>query len=146
MPLDPAIRAANQAATGRIRALAERLTDEQLRHPVGEHWTVGVTLVHLAFWDRRVLDVLDRTEVAGVVVDVGIDIAVNDLSLPIWSAVPPREGARLAIEAAEAVDARLGGYPADLVDALLVDHGRWVRRSLHRSEHLDEVDRALAGD
>jgi microcompartment protein CcmK/EutM len=68
MTLDPIIRAANHAATARIRDLAARLSDDALRHPVGEHWTVAIALAHLAFWDRRVLDVLDRTEVAGTVV------------------------------------------------------------------------------
>ena len=44
----------NRASTDRMRALATGLTDEALQHPVGEHWTVAITLVHLAWWDGRV--------------------------------------------------------------------------------------------
>ena len=62
--IDP-IRAQSRASTLRIRALAARLTDTEMQHPVGEHWTVGIAFAHLAFWDRRVLDLLDRTERAG---------------------------------------------------------------------------------
>jgi hypothetical protein len=142
--LDPAIRDANAAATARIVALAGRLTDEELRTPVGEHWTVAVTLAHLAFWDRRVLDVLDRSEAAGAVVDPEIDVVVNDLLLPFWTAMPPRAAADLAIASAEAIDARLERVPDALVAALLDGHQRWVRRSLHRTEHLDEAEAALA--
>jgi hypothetical protein len=145
MPLEPAIHDANQAATRRIRALAQRLTDEELRHPVGEHWTVAIALAHLAFWDRRVLDVLDRTERSGSVVELEVDIVVNDLSLPLWAAIPPREAARLAVESAEALDAWLDAFPSALVAAILTEHPRWVRRHLHRTEHLDEAEAALGG-
>ena len=73
----------NRASTERIRALAERLSDKELQHPVGEHWTVAITLAHLAFWDRRVLYVLDKTEQEGKLFIPQIDIFVNDLSLPL---------------------------------------------------------------
>ena len=65
MPLNSAIRDANRAATDRIRAMADRLTDDQLRHPVGEHWTVSILFAHLAFWERRALDGLDREATPG---------------------------------------------------------------------------------
>ena len=62
MSSDRAFIERNRASTSRIRDLAARLTDEQLQHPVGEHWTVAITLAHLAFWDRWVLYLLDQTE------------------------------------------------------------------------------------
>jgi hypothetical protein len=139
---DTGMHEANRAATARIRALAA-LSDEELRTPVGEHWTVGVALAHLAFWDLRALDVLERTERAGVVEAPGVDVVVNELALPSWSAIPPREALRLAIEAAETMDATVAAYPPGLVAAVEAFNERWVRRSLHRDAHLDEVDRAL---
>ena len=83
----------NRASTNRIRTLVASLTDEQMRHQVGEHWTVGIALAHLAWWDRRVMVVLDMTERNGELFIPEIDIVVNDLSLPLWAAVPPREAA-----------------------------------------------------
>ena len=53
MTLDRSFVELNHAATERLRALAARLSDEELQHPVGQHWTVAITLAHLAFWDRR---------------------------------------------------------------------------------------------
>ena len=144
MPLDPAIRDANRVATARIRSLAVSLTDDQFRRPVGEHWTVSMVFVHLAFWDRRCLAMLDRIETAGRDTEVDIDLVVNDLSLPIWAAVPPSDATRIAIETAVALDARIGAYPDELAAIVLESHPRWIRRHFHRDEHLDEAEAALA--
>lgn len=135
----------NRASTDRIRELAGRLSDAELRHPVGDHWTVAIALAHLAFWDRRVMYVLDMTERDGRLFVPEIDIFVNDLSLPLWAAIPPRDAARIAIETAEELDRRLEAYPPALLQEIAAYNERWVIRALHRGEHLDEVDAALRG-
>ena len=145
MTLDRSFVEFNRASTDRIRALAASLTDEEMQHSVGEHWTVGVALAHLAWWDRRVMYVLDMTERNGELFVPEIDIFVNDLSLPLWAAVPPREAARIAIESAETLDQRLESYPPALLEEIYAYNKRWVVRALHRGEHLDEVDAALNG-
>ena len=145
MTLDQSFVELNRASTDRIRALAASLTDEEMQHSVGEHWTVGIALAHLAWWDRRVMYVLDMTERNGELFIPEIDIVVNDLSLPLWAAVPPREAARIAIESAETLDQRLESYPPALLDAIYAYNKRWVVRALHRGEHLGEVDSALNG-
>ena len=133
----------NRASTARIRALAARLTDAEMQHSVGEHWTVAIALAHLAFWDRRVMYVLDSTERAGKLFIPAIDVFVNDLSLPLWAAIPPRAAARIALETAEALDSRLEDFPPALLEEIHAYNERWVVRALHRGEHLDEVDAAL---
>ena len=143
MTLDRSFIERNRASTHRIRALVARLTDEELQHPVGEHWTVAIALAHLAFWDRRVMYVLDMTEHDGKLFIPEIDIFVNDLSLPLWAAIPPREAARIAIETAEVLDKRLESFPPALLNEIYTYNKRWVVRALHRGEHLDEVDAAL---
>ena len=144
MTLDRSFVEVNRASTDRIRALATSLTDEEMQRPVGEHWTVGIALAHLAWWDRRVMYVLDMTERNGELFIPEIDIVVNDLSLPLWAAVPPREAARIAIESAETLDQRLESYPPALLEEIYAYNKRWVVRALHRGEHLDEVDAALS--
>src|SRR5512136_2491238 len=89
----------NRASTERIRRMA-RLGEETLRTRVGEHWTISILLAHLAFWDRRVLYVLDKTEQDGKLFAAEMDIFVNDFSLPLWAAIPPAEAGRIAIETA----------------------------------------------
>jgi hypothetical protein len=144
MTPDPSFAAHNRASTERMRALAARLSDEEMQHPVGEHWTVAITLAHLAFWDRRTMYVLDMTERDGKLFIPEIDVFVNDLSLPLWAAIPPRAAARIAIEEAEALDQRLETFPSVLLAEVFAYNPRWVVRALHRNEHLDEADAALA--
>ena len=145
MTLDRSFVEQNRASTQRIRRLVARLSDQEMLHPVGKHWTVAIALAHLAFWDRRAMYVLDMTERDGKLFIPEIDIFVNDLSLPLWAAIPPRDAARIAIETAETVDKRLEGFSPALLEEIHTYNKRWVIRALHRGEHLDEVDRALKG-
>ena len=87
--------------------------------------------------------VLDNTERDSKLFIPEIDIFVNDLSLPLWAAIPPRAAAQIAIETAEVLDKRLEGFPRALLEEIHAYTERWVVRALHRGEHLDEVDAAL---
>jgi hypothetical protein len=142
MPLDKLFVERNRASTDRIRDMA-RLSETDLGRAVGKHWTVSIVLVHLAFWDRRVSYVLDMTEQNQKLFIPEIDVFVNDLSLPMWAAVPPRDAGRLAVEAADAVDKRLESFPVSLLEEIYAYNPRWVVRADHRGEHLDEADAAL---
>ncbi len=143
MTVDRSFVELNRGATDRMRALAARLTDEELQHPVGEHWTVAIVFAHLAFLDRRALYVLDATEREGQVINPDYNIFVNDIALPFWAAIPPRTAVRLAIETAEALDQRLETYPLDLLELIHAEYQRYVFRAYHRTEHLDEAEAAL---
>lgn len=143
MTIDPSFIERNCASRERMRALADRLTDEEMLTKVGEHWTVGIVYAHIAFWERRVTYVLDMTEKEGRLFVPEIDIFVNDLSLPLWAAVPPREAVRIAMENAEALDKRLEEYSPALLEEIYAYNKRWVIRALHRNEHLDEAEAAL---
>ncbi|HEY3312914.1 MAG TPA: hypothetical protein VGK00_14840 [Anaerolineales bacterium] len=143
MTLDRSFVELNRASTNRIRMLVARLNDKEMQHPVGEHWTVAIALAHLAFWDRRVMYVLDMTERNGSLFIPQIDIFVNDLSLPLWAAIPPSAAARISIETAHTLDLRLEAYSPAYLEEIHTYNKRWVVRALHRNEHLDEVDAAL---
>ena len=145
MTINPSFPELNRQSTQRMRDLAARLTDAEMKHPVGPHWTPGIAFAHLAFWDRRVMYVLDQTEAQGKVFAPEIDIFVNDLSLPLWAAIPPREAARIAIETAEELDRRLEAFPPALLEEIFAYNQRWVVRALHRNTHLDDVEQALKG-
>lgn len=143
MSIDPSYTQLNRVSTKRIKQLAASLTDVEMQTRVGEHWTVAIALAHLAWWDRRVMYVLDMTAKDGKLFVPEIDIFVNDLSLPLWAAIPPREAARIAIETSEDLDKQLEEYPQNLLEEIYNYNKRWVVRALHRNEHLDEVDAAL---
>ena len=133
----------NRASRERMRALAERLTDEEMQTRVGEHWTVAIVYAHIVWWDRRVMYVLDMTEKGGKLFIPEIDIFVNDLSLPLWAAVPPREAVHIAMENAEALDKRLEEYSPALLEEIYNYNKRWIIRALHRGEHLAEAEAAV---
>jgi len=143
MPLDPSYVQLNRAATERLRRLINGLTDEQLQTRMGQHWTIAICFAHLAFWERRVMHVLEMTEKEGRLFPAGIDIVVNDLSLPLWAAIPPRQAARIALESADACDKALEAYPQGLLEEIYEARERNVVRALHRNQHLDDVDAAL---
>lgn len=133
----------NRASTQRMRNFAGRLSEEELLHPVGEHWTIAIVYAHLAFWDRRVLYGLDRTQKDGKLFKPEIDTFINDLSLPLWAAIPPKEAVRIALETAEEVDHRLETFPTTFLEEIYHYNKRWVVRGYHRNEHLDETEAAL---
>lgn len=140
----------NRAELGRLRGLVARLSDGELEHPMPAGWTVAGVLGHLAFWDQRVLVLLEGwgPEGRGAApppLDEAAVHWINDAAKALCLAMPARVAAMLAVATAEAVDAKVAGLP----DALLGTNeaaGRPInlRRAEHRREHLDEIERALA--
>ncbi len=142
--MDRSFAEQNKSSTERLKKLVSRLSEADLTRPVGPDWTVAITLAHLAFWDQRVLFVLDRTKKEGKLFPADLDSSiVNDIVLPTWKIVPGLDAARLAVETAGILDQRLDSFPRALLEQVNAHNPRWVARSLHRNEHLDEVDQAL---
>lgn len=143
MPVDRAFVELNRASRARLRTLAERLSDAELETRVGEHWTIAIVYAHLAFLDRRALYVIDASEQAGKVINPPFDVFVNDVALPLWAAIPPREAVRICLETAETLDKRLESYSPDLLELIHDEYKRYVFRAYHRNTHLDEAEAAL---
>jgi hypothetical protein len=137
----------NDAARTRMARLVARLTDDQLRRPLPAGWTVAAVLAHVAFWDQRILVLLDQWE-AGTeprpLDEADVDW-INDAAKALCLALPPRAAADLAVRTAEAVDRRLSALGDDAL-ARNVAAGKPVNvmRAPHREEHLEEIERALA--
>jgi hypothetical protein len=138
----------NERELTRMRALVQRLTDDQLRTPVNEHWTVAGVLGHIAFWDARSLYLVDKLErsIPFIPDDVEHDNVdwVNDSTRPLIHAIEPRAAAQLALRLAGEIDTRVAAmdparmWPNDETSLLN------AFRSRHRAEHLDEIEAALA--
>ncbi len=137
--------AVNASERARLVALVVKLSDDDLQRPVGHGWTVGATLAHLAYWEQRNLAALEEWEAGGPPVpSLGAD-ELNDQMLPQWLAAPAAEVQREAINAAAATDARIDALAPELVQSILAVRPRTIIRAMHRREHLDEIERALAG-
>jgi len=143
MSWDRSFAERNRAELDRLKALVARLSVDDLKRPVGNGWTVSVVLAHIAFWDRRVLYVLEQSEREGKVVPTEVDTAVNDFALPLWLAIPPHEAARLAVTSAEAVDTKLRSLAPALLEQVGEYNERWAVRALHRAQHIDQIEQAL---
>jgi hypothetical protein len=145
VPTDRSFHAENSRERERLRALVARLGDADLGRALGDGWTAATALVHLAFWDLRAVTLIDRIERDGVAAPAPIDVqAVNDAVTALAGWIAPRAAARLALEAAEAVDRRIEALPDRLIDAIAAaGHPVNMSRHAHRAEHLDQIERAL---
>lgn len=149
MAADRSYVAENRAQLERLRALTDELTDQQLAGPAEAGWTVAGVLAHLAYWDQRIVTLLDRWAGGRGAPPPAYDEAavdwINDAGKPLCLALPPRVAARLAVEAAAAADERVAGLSeAQLAANAAAGHPIEVRRAEHRREHLDEIDRIRA--
>lgn len=144
MATDRSYEAGNARERERMRALVARLSEADLRRPVGHGWTVADTLVHLAFWDLRAVTLIDRFEREGAAPSpIDIDPA-NDAVHALGRVIPPRAAAELALEAAETADRRIAALSDRLVEAVAAVGTPFnLSRHAHRAEHLDEIERSL---
>ena len=154
MALDRSFVELNRASSKRMRELVMRLSNEQLRQFVVKRtpaeyaqgfseWTVSSTLAHIAFWDVRVMHLLDATERAGKLCAPEIDVSVNDILSTFFMAIPPRLAGQMTFQAAEALDGMLENFPSNLLEEIHAFNERWVIRALHRNAHLDKIEAAL---
>ena len=149
MPVDRSYVAENDAERARLRALVARCTDAMLAHPMPSGWTVASVLLHLAFWDQRVLMILRRWQTEGFDPSPIDPAAVNDSLRVICHALEPRKAIKLCLSSAEAADAELAKLTAEEVKrmeehASATDTQFRMNRSLHRNGHLDDIEALLA--
>jgi hypothetical protein len=137
----------NARELDRLRALVERLTDEELGSPVDEHWTVAGVLGHIAFWDGRALVLAQKLESGRPFSssdDEPEDVDwINDAARPLIHAVVPREAAQLAVHIAEETDQKVASLPADRLFPNDATSPLNALRATHRAEHLDQIESTL---
>ncbi|MEX0816858.1 MAG: DinB family protein [Gaiellales bacterium] len=149
MTTDRLYIAENEAQLRRLRDLLDRLSDEELAHPMEAGWTVASVLAHMAFWDYRIVTQLDRwgPDGRGAPPTYEEEAAdwINDAAKPIFLAIPPSIAARVALEAAEAADRAVAGMSDELL-AKNEKTGLIINpvRAEHRAEHLDDLERAFS--
>ena len=149
MAADRSYVAENRAQLERLRALTDRLSDQQLAAPMEAGWTVAGVLAHLAYWDQRIVTLLDRWAGGRGVPPPAYDEAavdwINDAGKPLCLALPPRVAARMAVDAAAAADERVAALSeAQLAANAAAGSPISVLRATHRREHLDEIEQILA--
>jgi hypothetical protein len=145
--MDRSYVAENAAERERLKALVARLTDADLARPISQEWTVGVGLMHLAFWDGMSLSKFEEWERTGTVeIPPMREIVdgINQAMLPWWRTIAPAQIRHAVIAAAEAVDHKAETLPEWIVEAIVAARPRSLARANHRRQHLDQIERALA--
>lgn len=137
----------NQAARLELGELVSRLDERSFSRAVGPGWTVSTMLCHLAFWDQRVLFLLGEWQ-SGRFEPTRLSLqsvdSINEAVKAISQAVSGPAAAKLALDSAAAVDLRLTGISEDLAGQIVTaGFERYLRRSLHRREHLQKIKEAL---
>jgi hypothetical protein len=147
MSMDRSYVEENDRERERMRALVERVSEDELRSAVNEYWTVAGVLGHIAFWDARVLALAGKAE-------RGIPFSpdeyepedvdwINDASRPLIHAIEPRTAAEVALSLAEETDGRVASLPPDRMYPNDPNSPLNALRAAHRGEHLDEIEAAL---
>jgi hypothetical protein len=146
--MDRSYVAENDAERARLQTMVARLTDADMARAISEGWTVGVGLMHLAFWDGLSLSKFEEWERTGIVqippMQDMVD-GINHAMLPWWRTVAPAQVRHAVVAAAEAVDRKAETLPAPIIEAILAVRPRSLVRAIHRRHHLDQIERALVG-
>ena len=147
MSADRSYVARNNAERARLKALVSRVSDTDLAKPMPAGWTVAGVLGHLAFWDQRIVTLIEAWEHSGAALPSihGEDVDwVNDAGKPFLLALPPRQAAELALRIAEAVDRKVEAASDALIETnAAAGNPLSLDRSVHRKEHLDEIEHTL---
>lgn len=138
----------NQQSRERMTALTERMDAETLRRPLGEHWTIAASLVHMSYWDGFVAQRWTHANANGLHTPASfeslLEDLVNDTLTPLLLRVPAGETIAPALEAALAVNEIIAALSDERVAAVQREgRVRVLDRSIHRTEHLDEIEAAL---
>lgn len=139
----------NARERARLKALVARSSDADLARPLPASWTVAAVLAHVAFWDQRILVLLERWETAGLdsapphIDEADVDW-INDSAKPLCLVLQPRRAAELAVAVAEAVDRKIEALSDELVRRnLAASRPLNFDRAEHRRQHLDEIEAEL---
>ena len=151
MSIDRSFVTENHAQRLRLENLVSRVADGQLARSMPAGWTVAGVLGHLAFWDQRLLVLLEQHEgKEGAALPETVRAAdvgwINDAAKPMLLALPPRTAADLAVRIARTLDRRIEALSDDFVARNAAAGAPLILgRAHHRREHLDEIERALQG-
>lgn len=130
----------NAAERERLVRLTTGLTEEQLKRPLPNGWTVATKLLHLAFWDQYCLALLRAWKHTSVFTS-SLDVdAINHAVRVLSEAIPASAVVPLVRAAAEAVDKEIESIGPELRAAIEgLGRARLLQRWIHRREHLEQM-------
>jgi hypothetical protein len=139
----------NADSRQRLIDLVNRLDADQMQLPMGQHWTVAAGLLHLSFWDRFTLERWADAEREGLTtprfIEDFVEDLVNDTLTPLLLVGSVDRVGERVVEAAQAVDDYIRRVPEATLEVVeSEDRPRLIDRSIHRYEHVDEIEDLIA--
>ncbi len=135
----------NNKGRERLRQLVNDITDDELTLILyKEGWTIAAALAHLAFWDERRLILVRKWRQQGITPSPMDENTMNDVLVPFFLEIPPRNAANLSISIAEELDRELENSSPEFVKAMESTGDRHaLNRGIHRKMHLDDIEALL---
>lgn len=135
---------ANKASREKMRTLIENMSDEQLALPTVAGWTIASTLTHVAFWDYRILYLLNHWKENEITPSPYDANPINEAHKPLCLALHPLVAANLALQAADAIDIEIENTPDGFVKKIQEAKVQFkFERNEHREYHIREITEAL---
>ena len=135
----------NRASRERLASVIQRVGDRVIEVEGG--WTASALLAHIAFWDRLATVRLEKYLRDGetpVTAPPALTDLTNGAGMRQWVDTPAGVAAAQAKDAAAAIDKLVEALPDDTFAAIKAMGRHFIYdRSLHRKEHLDQIERAL---
>jgi len=137
--------AKNNAERKNLVAFTRELSAENLRHPMEAGWTVAAVLAHMAFWDLRVLTLIQKWQNEAVALSPIDTDVVNEATRRLCLAIEGRAAVDLVCSAAESVDQAIAQLSPEMVKSIqTIATNVVLERAAHRRKHLAEIQQALA--
>lgn len=135
----------NRASRERISVVIARLGNKDVAMAGG--WSSAALLAHIAFWERLAAARLEKWlrdgEPPATAAPELTDLT-NAAGMRQWHDTPPAVAAAQALDAASATDRLVEGIDAERFAVLKAFNRHFLYdRSMHRTEHLTEIERAL---
>jgi len=104
----------------------------------------AAALLHLAWWDRLAAAVAHQWSRTGYARSGDDDAFINQAGLSDWVAAAPEYAMREVLRAAEGADLAAAAVSEVLRTEIVAGGEGWVcERSIHRTEHIEQVERVL---
>jgi hypothetical protein len=126
-----------------LKKVVQDISKEELTQTTRNTWPVFINLAHVAFWDQRVIHVIELAKKNNVLTAPLFDLQLNDILAPLLFAIPPEAAVKLAIDTAGSLDSLLEECPVEIINEMMNVNPRLVNRSLHRNNHLDSIEAAI---
>jgi hypothetical protein len=137
-------RSENDTERTRLFALLDRLNEASLQRTLPNGWTVAVALAHLAFWDNYAVALLDEWKQKGFSLPSAQYDAINAAVEGMSRVIPCAALVSWVRESAEMSDrAAASASPALAAELEAAGKMNFLRRSVHRRHHLDQIETLL---